>query len=191
MTELLQFAVSIERAVRVDGWMRESELQWLAEQASRHLIIVELGSYLGRSTRALADNTLGKVYAVDDWAGVDAEVDGYRRPVSPSQSDLAYGRFLANVRDLVDRGAVVPVRTEHGESFGLEVAPDMVFIDGDHSYKGCRRDIEAWWPRLAEGGMLCGHDLVHAPVRDAVRDVLGKWSAVDGTSIWYAVKEQA
>lgn len=25
---------------------------------------------------------------------------------------------------------------------------DFVFVDGDHSYKGCKADIEAWWPKL-------------------------------------------
>lgn len=37
-----------------------------------------------------------------------------------------------------------------GESF------DLVFIDGDHSYDGCRVDVAAWWP-LAER-VIGGHD---------------------------------
>lgn len=35
---------------------------------------------------------------------------------------------------------------------------DFVFIDGDHSYEGCKQDIEAWWPKIRAGGWLCGHD---------------------------------
>jgi predicted O-methyltransferase YrrM len=35
---------------------------------------------------------------------------------------------------------------------------DMVFIDGDHSYEGCRGDIEVWLPRLRAGGLLLVHD---------------------------------
>jgi predicted O-methyltransferase YrrM len=37
-------------------------------------------------------------------------------------------------------------------------AYDLVFIDGDHSYKGCKEDIEAWWPLVKTGGYLSGHD---------------------------------
>lgn len=35
---------------------------------------------------------------------------------------------------------------------------DLVFIDGDHSYKGCKEDIEAWMPLVKLGGWLSGHD---------------------------------
>jgi hypothetical protein len=35
---------------------------------------------------------------------------------------------------------------------------DLVFIDGDHSYTGCKADIAAWKPLVKEGGWLSGHD---------------------------------
>lgn len=33
---------------------------------------------------------------------------------------------------------------------------DLVFIDGDHS--AVDQDIIAWFPKVREGGILCGHD---------------------------------
>lgn len=36
--------------------------------------------------------------------------------------------------------------------------PDMVFIDGDHSYEHCRDDIQIWSRILAEGGIIAVHD---------------------------------
>jgi len=35
---------------------------------------------------------------------------------------------------------------------------DVVYIDGDHSYESAKSDIEAWWPKIPEGGVLAGHD---------------------------------
>ena len=61
--------ITIERALQTEGWMEEDELKWLAEQAQLHTNIVELGSYLGRSTIALAENTDGSVIAIEDWYG--------------------------------------------------------------------------------------------------------------------------
>ncbi len=34
----------------------------------------------------------------------------------------------------------------------------FVFIDADHSYHGCRADIDLWWPKVRPGGILIGHD---------------------------------
>jgi hypothetical protein len=35
---------------------------------------------------------------------------------------------------------------------------DFVYLDGDHSLKGCTRDIVAWAPKVKAGGILAGHD---------------------------------
>lgn len=35
---------------------------------------------------------------------------------------------------------------------------DFVFIDADHTYEGCRQDIEAWFPKVKTGGLIAGHD---------------------------------
>lgn len=35
---------------------------------------------------------------------------------------------------------------------------DVLFIDGDHSYRGCKADIDSWYPHMAEGGVMLFHD---------------------------------
>lgn len=35
---------------------------------------------------------------------------------------------------------------------------DMIYIDGDHSYEGCRRDLEAAFKKIKYGGWIMGHD---------------------------------
>ena len=181
-------SADISRATQVKGWMNEAELFWLAQQALTRLRIVELGCYLGRSTRALGDNTLGKVLAVDDWMGADA--GDYTRPLTPDLSAQMFAEFRANVEDLVDAGIVVPCRANHDDHGSLDLAPDMVFIDGDHSYMGCRRDILAWWPKVVVGGILCGHDAGYGPVSRAVSDSFQKWEVAEGTNIWFVIKTE-
>lgn len=35
---------------------------------------------------------------------------------------------------------------------------DLLFIDGDHSYEGCKADIESWYPFIKNGGIMLFHD---------------------------------
>lgn len=35
---------------------------------------------------------------------------------------------------------------------------DVLFIDGDHSYEGCKTDIDSWYPHMAEHGVMLFHD---------------------------------
>lgn len=40
---------------------------------------------------------------------------------------------------------------------------DFLFIDGDHTYAGVRRDFEVYSRRVAEGGLIAFHDIVPRP----------------------------
>ena len=35
---------------------------------------------------------------------------------------------------------------------------DMIYIDGDHSYEGCKRDLYLASRKVKEGGLIMGHD---------------------------------
>ncbi len=43
------------------------------------------------------------------------------------------------------------------------VAFDLIFIDGDHSYSGVRRDFEMFGPLIASGGVIAFHDIMRDP----------------------------
>ncbi len=160
--------VDISAALLIDGWMSTAELLWLAEQAQQHRRIVEVGSWLGRSAVALADNCPGWVYCVDLW-------DGNLAPgISGGgwATETCYAAFKANVAGR----QVIPLRMT-----SLEAARqlrhkhfDVIFIDADHSYEAVKADIEAWRPLLVPGGLLCGHDFSEQfdGVRRAVRELL-------------------
>src|SRR5579864_9220071 len=78
------------------GYMSEDEISWLAEQASSHSRIVEIGSWTGRSTLALAQNTQGTVWAIDNWLGSAGDLDDI---IHARGIDWAFDEFRRNLRD--------------------------------------------------------------------------------------------
>lgn len=35
---------------------------------------------------------------------------------------------------------------------------DLIYIDGDHSYEGVKKDLELAYYKIKKGGYICGHD---------------------------------
>ena len=77
--------------------MSLEELTWLATTAQNCKYILEVGSYLGRSCRALAENTPGYVVSVDPYMG-DYHDDAGNLKLR--FDDKHYKQFLENMSDL-------------------------------------------------------------------------------------------
>ena len=67
-----------------------------------------------------------------------------------------------------DRQRIELVRTDSHDPRTLETvrrllggrALDLLFIDGDHSYDGVKKDFEMYSPLVAKGGTIAFHDIV-------------------------------
>ena len=139
--------------------MLDEELRWLAKQARVCRRIVEIGSWKGRSTRALADHTHGVVFAVDTWAGSDEEA--HHRELAGHDPWWLSEEFRQNLCDHLASQRVIMVRQPSlvaARSIMSGLRFDMVFIDAEHTYESVRADIAAWRGLVAPGGLLCGHD---------------------------------
>lgn len=142
--------IDITNAMTIFGWMSEEELTWLAEHASTCNTIVEVGSYHGRSTVAMAANSSAQIWAVDTWggpvtAGAQIQVD-----------NADFQAFSNNTRLHPNIHAVRNTSIAAAVNF-TELA-DMIFLDASHAYEDVAADIAAWRLKARPGGILCGHD---------------------------------
>jgi hypothetical protein len=172
----------ITRALDIPGWMSHCELEWLASKARESPVIIEFGCYLGRSTRALADNTTGIVYAVDPWNGVYFNNDG---TVADWINTGVYEIFESNLKDHLETGRVIPIRS-YSWSFVDPIRADLIFIDGDHRYEEVKNDIIHALTLIKSGGIISGHDYSHKTwpgVKRAVDELFGDVNHCD--SIWW------
>jgi hypothetical protein len=175
-----------------EGWMGRGPIRWLEEMGSglgEGEVAIEVGSWKGRSTSALASRCQGTIYAVDHWAGVPDDPE-QAQLYAGQTPDQVFGDFQTNLAPHLEAGRVVPLRMDrleaaaelrerHGEAFA-----SFVFIDADHRYRAVRADILAFLPLLRPGGILSGHDMHWPGVARAVRELVPQASRGPG-SIWY------
>jgi SAM-dependent methyltransferase len=183
-----------DAANKIRGYMSWEELAWLAENA-KGKDVVEVGSWLGRSTKAIASSAK-VVYAVDHWKGTlnDPTLEE-AKTIDP------WAEFNHNLGPEINSRKVIPIARGHEEvgptmtyydGLTLDTCPvgpvDMVFIDGDHEYEAVKRDILNAKAMLKPGGLLCGHDFsdAHPGVMKAVRELVPGFSVGAGASIWKA-----
>ncbi len=176
--------MNLARALEINGWMSEPELDFLAECASRSTIIVEAGSYKGRSARAMADNSpdATEIYCVDPW---DGDYQSYRVGGVFYNGDMvAYSLFCGNLGDYIIRGKVIPIRT-YFTRWRCNKPVDFCFLDAIHEYQAVKDDIAHAISMMPNGGILAGHDYTKGwgGVIQAVDELYPNRKLVD--SIWW------
>ncbi len=150
---LANWGISDYKDPRIEGYLLLSEMIWLYLTAQKMKSIVEIGSWKGKSSHAIASGCPGKVTLVDNFSqhpefNPDAESD-LRRNMSG----------FKNV-EILKMNSVEAAK--HFEDNSI----DMVFIDGDHDKESVLRDLKAWYPKCKK--ILCGHDMNRQGVKDAL-----------------------
>lgn len=162
------------------GWFshKEGEIYRREVATVKAGVIVEVGTWLGRSTVFILDICRQKgntIYCVDTWAG----------SASDETSDMArrFDVYDAFVKNMSQYGAGEYLRPTKGNSVTVakrfdDRSIDLVMIDGDHAYESVRDDIEAWLPKIRPGGTIMGHDYDNKRWPGVTRAVRERWPDV-------------
>lgn len=146
----------------VEGWLRDAEaklLYKLAQNIPQNGVIVEIGSWQGKSTIWLgkgAEKVNAKVYAIDPHTGDSSEIiEQYGGHIDTFDS------FLRNIKKSSLENTVYPIKKHSYHALGdVKEEIDLLFIDGAHEYEAVKKDYEMWFPKLKEGGIIAFHDTV-------------------------------
>jgi predicted O-methyltransferase YrrM len=146
----------------VEGWFSPDQLARVAARAAAVPAagrIVEIGSFRGRSTIAIARSAPpgAEIVAIDPHAGNDRgpqEIHGF---VDAAAVDREV--FLANLDRAGVRDRVFHVRKFSHEALADVNGPvDLLHIDGAHRFGPARDDIRRWGARVVPGGSMLIHD---------------------------------
>ncbi len=47
---------------------------------------------------------------------------------------------------------------------------DYIYVDGSHQYHNVKKDLELWWPKLKNGGIMGGHDFYIIDIERATKE---------------------
>jgi hypothetical protein len=136
----------------------------LARGLPRGSVAAEIGSYYGASSCCLAAvlrSRGGRLWCVDTWMN-DA--------VSDARADV-FPLWQKHTR-LLSEG-IKPVRGKsHEVATRIPDELSLLFVDGDHSYDGVRRDLLLYLPKMREDGVLVMHDWGLESVQRAIKELV-------------------
>jgi predicted O-methyltransferase YrrM len=146
----------------VEGWFSPDQVDRLARRAAAVPPagrIVEIGSFRGRSTIAIARCSPPgvEIVAVDPHAGTDRgpqEIAGFAAAAAEDHE-----AFVANLDHAGVRDRVIHVRRFSQEALAEVAGPvDLLHVDGAHRFVPARDDLRSWGARVPPGGCLLVHD---------------------------------
>ena len=174
------------KILEIEGWMHSTELQWLFDMG-RYLppddgIFIEIGAWKGRSSAALYDGICGTNKIVISIATWKWDANCVDIPLKePLLNQDVFSVYLNNMQALGFNSACytslgtnpqhyipgvrgptyLKMASVEASKLFLDGTVTMVFIDGDHG--DCGNDIDAWLPKVRNGGIIAGHDYFDWP----------------------------
>jgi predicted O-methyltransferase YrrM len=144
-----EFAERIKPLIAdVPGWLTDEEgeaLYNLAKQCTGRGVIVEIGSWKGKSTICLG---------LGSRAG-----DGVRIFAIDPHADYRFGDFKANVERAGISDLVIPVPSlSQDAADGFDEPIELLFVDGSHVEEDVRVDFDRWVPKVVDEGWVAFHD---------------------------------
>lgn len=130
-------------------------------------VIAEIGIRKGLNFTKMIRHNPKMAVAIDVWKedGVRARNDLL---YSQKTLDGQYGNFVEQFGKLPFVKIYREYSFEAVKRFPNEFF-DLVYIDADHTFEGCYRDIIDWYPKIKKGKFLLGDDFINRTIRSGVR----------------------
>jgi len=134
----------------------------------------------------------GKFVALDCWQEVADEPTFNDKAYASGELEKQYQSVLKMFEGYPHVDVVRDFSVEGSERYE-DGFFDFVYIDAAHDYRNVKKDLEAWWPRLKEGGVFSGHDYfpdsrVWRGVPVGVFKAVNEFAEANGTEVHHVTK---
>jgi len=136
----------------------------------KDFLMLEIGAWAGSSTLLFADQLQkvnGKIITVDIWDNY-TEIQGAQYPKNHNRqkmkeaniNDKMYKIFIHNIKSSGYKNiSFLRMKSEQALKLLSNKSFDLIYIDGDHSYKSVKKDIMLAKKKIKKNGVICGDDL--------------------------------
>jgi uncharacterized Rossmann fold enzyme len=164
----------------------------------------EIGVFRGHtSRRLLAYLPELHLLMVDSWSSAERDSDyaktgDFHAGLTVEQQEQFAAEAAGNIAFADNRALIMRESSIEAANRCHDGSLDFVFIDADHSYRGCKDDIEAWLPKLKPRGLICGHDYNNTAYDFGVNRAVDEFIAASGLTLelgenftWFARLDSA
>lgn len=130
---------------------KRNSIRYIYENYKNELIGVEIGVQKGVNAQDILKKlNIKNIYLIDPWKETGKDVN-------QKFMDLAYKSTLKRLEKYKGKFEII-------KDFSYNCVDkipnnlDFVYIDGSHFYEDVKVDIENYWNKIRNGGILCGHD---------------------------------
>jgi uncharacterized Rossmann fold enzyme len=138
----------------------ESIHEWIKDVPNP--VGAEIGVFAGELSRKLLKRPDLCLYLVDSWTSSHdpqyASSGDFHAGLTQAQQDRYFQMTHHMVYFAGPRAKIWRKTSKEAAKLIPDESLDFVFIDADHSYEGCKADIDAWLPKVKRGGLVAGHD---------------------------------
>ena len=124
---------------------------------------VEVGAFLGKSTSFMAVEIANskkdiRFDVVDTWQGSIEHQSGALHERPEVSDGTLYEQFRRNMKAVAHLHNPIQASSLEAVKRYKDASLDFVFLDASHTYEDVKADIQAWKPKVKQGGYLGGHD---------------------------------
>jgi hypothetical protein len=137
--------------------------RFIHQTLGEDLVGVEVGIWDGGNAEAVLGYIKPRLYFMIDpyrvWSGTSKSQEEFDQVFIDMFNKF---RYYSNV--------VIMREPSHMAANNVPNNLDFVYIDGAHEYDAKMIDFNTWYPKIRQGGILCGDDYNRPEVQKAVKD---------------------
>ena len=114
-------------------------IEAVINHCKKNIVGAEVGVYEGgHAVDMLKNDNIKKLYLIDV-----VEFPKLKQNISP---------FLDKIN------LMIPMSSEDASKKIADKSLDFVYVDADHTYENCKNDLNLWWGKVKDNGIMGGHD---------------------------------